>query len=199
MHDHRQEFFDRLASDWDSGFSAEHLDRLSRIVDSMTIKPGSQILDLGCGTGVLFGYLKRKVGESGGIVGVDFSLRMACAARRNFPAENINVIAADVSALPFTDRRFDLAVAFQSFPHFADKSKSLEEIHRVLKSGAAVWVVHLESSEELANHHRRHGGVVAGDVLPGPQEMTRLMTEHGFCRVVIRDDPHLYLASAVNT
>ena len=199
MHDERQAFFDRLASEWDHGFSTEHFDRISRILDSMTIRPGFQVLDLGCGTGVLFGYLKRKVGESGSITGIDFSLRMACTARQNFPAENINVIAADVSALPFADRRFDLAVAFQSFPHFADKGKALEEMHRVLKSGAAVWVVHLESSEELANHHRRHGGVVAGDVLPAPQEMKRLMTANGFCRVVIQDDPHLYLASAVNT
>jgi ubiquinone/menaquinone biosynthesis C-methylase UbiE len=197
MIDQRQEYFDGLASDWDSGFSAEHLERISQVIDSMGIKPGSRVLDLGCGTGVLFGYVSRKVGKSGSIVGVDFSVQMALTARRNFPKENIHAIVAEASALPFGRGTFDVAIAFQSFPHFADKDKAMREAHRVLKPGSGMWIVHLLSSEQLAEHHGHHNDVVSGDVLPCRDEMSRLLTENGFCGVTIEDRPHFYCATAV--
>ena len=198
MHDTHQAFFDQLAEEWDLSFTAEDLERLTRVVNRLQVAAGSDILDLGCGTGILFDMLRRKVGNRGSVTGVDFSLQMAERAHRNFPFDNVNVVDADVSSLPFRDRCFDMAVAFSSFPHFSDRQKALLETRRVLKPGAPLHIIHLMSSKEITAMHHRVGGAVAHDVLPEAGEMARLLEAAGFVHVKVEDKPGLYLASAVN-
>jgi ubiquinone/menaquinone biosynthesis C-methylase UbiE len=198
MHDLHQEFFDKLAGEWDLSFTAEDLERLTRVVNRLQITVGYDILDLGCGTGILFDMLRRRVGDDGTVTGIDFSLQMADRAHRNFPFDNVNVVDGDVVALPFRGSCFDMAIAFSSFPHFSDRPKALAETRRVLKPGAAFHIVHLMSSRETSDMHHRVGGVVAHDSLPGVDEMTKLLSTTGFVHVKIEDKPGIYLASAVN-
>lgn len=188
-----------MAAEWDLDYTAEDLERLARLVDSMKVPLGSHILDLGCGTGILFDMLRRKVGTKGSVTGVDFSIQMVQRAHRNFPFNNINVVDADVSALPFADKTFDIGIGFRAFPHFGDKRKALAEIHRVLKPAAKLSVIHLVSSKQLAMHHHRQGGAVADDVLPTADEMKRMFAEAGFAHLAIDDHPNLYLATAINS
>ena len=188
-----------MAADWDLDYTAEDLERLSRLVDSMDVTAGSHILDLGCGTGILFDMLRRKTGERGTVTGVDFSIQMVKRAHRNFPFENVNVVDADVVALPFADKTFDLSVGFRAFPHFEDKSKALAEIHRVLKPGGKLCFIHLVSSKQLAMHHHRQGGVVADDTIPTADQMQKLFAGAGFKNLAIDDHPNLYLATAINS
>ncbi len=132
------------------------------------------------------------------MTGVDFSLRMAERAHRNFPFDNVNVVDGDVVALPFRGSCFDMAVAFSSFPHFSDRPKALNETRRVLKSGASLHIIHLMSSKEISELHHRVGGAVAHDSLPNSAEMTQLLEAAGFVHVRVEDKPGMYLASAVN-
>jgi ubiquinone/menaquinone biosynthesis C-methylase UbiE len=198
MHDPHQEFFDRLAAEWDLMYTAEDLERLQHLVDKLPVKAGMQILDLGCGTGILFDLLRRKTGERGGVVGVDFSLEMVQKAHRNFPFANVHVVDADASELPFGDRVFDLAVAFSSFPHFVDQQRALEELHRVLKPGSGVHIIHLQSSKELAAIHHRVGGVVSHDVLPSQEKLRQMFDTGRFGDLTITDQPGLFVASAIS-
>lgn len=197
-HDRHQAFFDELASEWDSTFTAVDFEFLEYLVSGMGTQPGWDVLDLGCGTGVLFGLLRRQTDKEGSVTGVDFSIQMAMKAHRNFPFANVNVVDADVTMLPFSDSSFDMAVAFASFPHFSDKGRAIGEIHRILKDGAHFHIVHLESSKELTDMHNQVGGLVADDVLPAEDELRRMFESGHFCDVNIRDHPGLYFASAVN-
>ncbi len=199
MHDPHQEFFDALAAEWDFNFTAEDLERLQRIVDRLEIKEGMTVLDLGCGTGILFDMVRRKVGKSGSITGVDFSFQMAQKAHRNFPFDNVNVVDADAINLPFADSTFDAAVAFASFPHFSDQKRAVEETHRVLKNDGPFYIIHLSSSKELSEVHQRVGGVVERDQLPPEEQMTAILNDGKFRDVSIEDHPGLYLARAKNS
>jgi ubiquinone/menaquinone biosynthesis C-methylase UbiE len=199
MHDPHQKFFDELAAEWDLSFTAEDLERLQHLVDSLEVRGGMDILDVGCGTGVLFDLLRRKVGSSGSITGVDFSIEMARVAHRNFPFENVNVVDADACCLPFVDSVFDMAVTFAAFPHFADQARALQEISRVLKTGATFYIIHLQSSADVAATHKRIGGVVAEDRLPSEDELRSMLDHSHFSQVHIEDHTGLYLASATNT
>jgi ubiquinone/menaquinone biosynthesis C-methylase UbiE len=198
MHDTHQEFFDRLANEWDLAFTSEDLERLSSVINRLQIESGYDILDLGCGTGILFDLLRRRVGPKGSVIGVDFSLQMADRAHRNFPFDNVTVVHADASVLPFQNACFDMAVAFSAFPHFSDQTKALHETHRVLKPGASVHIIHLLSSKELAAVHHRVGGVVAHDELPDADSLRGMFKETGFVGARIEDKPGLYIASAIN-
>ncbi len=197
-HDKHQEFFDLLAAEWDLMFTAEDLERLSRIVEKLQIEKDMDIVDLGCGTGVLFDMLRRRVGLEGSVTGVDFSLQMAVRAHRNFPFPNVNVVDADAIDLPFADSCFDIGVAFAAFPHFSNQQKAIAEIHRVLKRGARFYILHLSSSREVADTHHRIGGVVKHDEIPPEEKMRTMFDSSWFSHLSVQDHPGLYLASAVN-
>jgi ubiquinone/menaquinone biosynthesis C-methylase UbiE len=196
-HDAHQKLYDELAQEWDLMFTAVDLEFLTHIVSQFEVSEGMDILDLGCGTGILFDMLRRQVGEKGTVTGVDFSIQMALKAHRNFPFANVNVVDADVTMLPFQDNRFDMAVSFSAFPHFSDKTKALAEIRRVLKTPGRLHIIHLQSSKELSEVHHRIGGVVANDVLPSADGMKEMLADGGFSEVRITDQPGLYWASAV--
>ena len=197
-HDKHQEFFDRLAAESDLMFTAVDLEFLQHIVDQLDIRQGWDILDLGCGTGVLFDMLRRRVGETGSVTGVDFSFQMAQRANLNFPFPNVAVVDADAQMLPFRDSAFDMAVAFSAFPHFSDQQKALLETHRVLKPRARFYIIHLESSRDLNQLHQRIGGAVASDLIPPGERLREMFSTSKFVEVTIEDHPGLYLATAMN-
>jgi len=197
-HDKHQAFFDKLAAEWDLMFTAVDLEFLSYIVDNLGAAEGMDVLDIGCGTGILFDMLRRKVGLEGSITGVDFSFEMAQKAHRNFPFPNVNVVDADAVTLPFADSSFDMAVAFAAFPHFSDQKKALFETHRVLKPKSKFYIIHLSSSKELSDIHRKIGGVVENDEIPAAEKLNEMFANSQFVDINIEDHPGLYLATATN-
>jgi ubiquinone/menaquinone biosynthesis C-methylase UbiE len=198
MHDPHQAFFDELAAEWDLTYTAEDLERLLNLVGRMPISEGMSILDLGCGTGVLFDMLRRRVGLQGLVTGVDFSIRMAQKAHRNFPFPNVTVIDADASHLPFRDSSYDMIVSFSAFPHFIHKDLAVQEAGRVLKPGGLFYIIHLSSSKEIEDIHRRVGGLVEHDTLPAAKDLRQMLIDGRFDNVSIEDHAGLFLAQAVN-
>lgn len=84
-------FFDRCAPGWDEDLIRNEV-TITTILDNAGIKSGQDILDVACGTGVLFpDYLKRGV-ES--VTGIDISPEMAKIAQSKFP--EVQVICGDV-------------------------------------------------------------------------------------------------------
>jgi len=86
--DKKQEYFDHFGEDWDKDLTAEDLERLQHLIDNVNVHSGEYVCDLGCGTGVMFDMLRRRVGEKGYIIGVDFAPRVAHKAHDNFPFHN---------------------------------------------------------------------------------------------------------------
>ena len=198
-HDVHQAFFDLLASEWDLMFTTEDLEFLRYIVGKLAVEEGMDIIDLGCGTGILFDMLRRRVGDRGSVTGVDFSMQMVLKACRNFPFPNVNVVDADATMLPFADSSFDMAVAFSAFPHFSDQQKAIGATNRILRPGARFYIIHLQSSKELSEIHQQVGGVIEHDLLPPPTRLREMLNAGRFTDIIIDDHPGLYLASAVNS
>ena len=92
------------------------------------VRPGSSVLDLGCGAGML-ALLKRK-GVT--LTGVDLSPDCSLAAQRNgydFTA------TTELSKLPFPENSFDYVVSLDVLGHigFEEKDAVLSEVKRVLR------------------------------------------------------------------
>jgi len=198
MHDKHQEFFDKLAEEWDYTFTAEDLDRLRHLIGKIGVTEGMHILDLGCGTGILFDMLRRAVGPNGSVTGVDFSHEMAQRAHRNFPFPNVNVVDADAIALPFTDTTFDMVVMFAAFPHFSNQQRALDEAHRVLKANSNIFIIQLESTKEMVEIHQKVGGAVTDDDIPPEDTLREMLQNSKFVNETIEDHPGLFLATATN-
>jgi SAM-dependent methyltransferase len=91
-------------------------------------------LVVGCGTGDEVVYTRRRF-RSRRIFGADLESRFSPLAR----AEGA-VIAADALRLPFSPATFEFAAAFHSLEHVDDAAEALEEISRVLRPGAWLYV-----------------------------------------------------------
>ncbi|RLC93267.1 MAG: ubiquinone biosynthesis protein UbiE, partial [Chloroflexi bacterium] len=73
---HRRQFFDQAAADWDALEVKETHVRLREIVAELTIAPEAAVLDVGCGTGILLPLLRESVNGDGRIVALDLSGEM---------------------------------------------------------------------------------------------------------------------------
>ncbi len=85
-------------------------------------------LDLGCGTGITIDLLVERYGEA---VGVDVSQEMLDGYQRG-PDSPVELVRADMAALPFLEGRFDVVVCRSALHHMDDEVGVLSEICRVL-------------------------------------------------------------------
>jgi SAM-dependent methyltransferase len=119
--------------------------RRPRLVrDAIAAAPGEHIMDVGCGPGFYLAELIDAVGPDGWMMGVDLSADMlAAAARRCEGHDNIELRAADATALPVDDASLDAAFSVQVLEYVPDVTAALAEMHRGLKQGGrlVVWDV----------------------------------------------------------
>ena len=144
------EFFDRYAPQWD----ADQIDKtpiINRILDNANVREGLDVLDVACGTGVLFPYyLERKVKS---VTGIDISHEMAkLASQKHEGIENIQVICGDVEETRFS-RKFDSVMVYNAFPHFPDPERLIATLATLLKDGGRLTIAHSASREAIDNHH----------------------------------------------
>ncbi len=142
------EFFDRCAPWWDSDMIRNE-ELIAAILNNGGIRPGVKVLDVACGTGVLFpDYLKR----GADVTAIDISPEMARLAAAKFP--QIKVICGDVEEYFFADT-FDCVMVYNAFPHFPDPEKLIETLAKLVKPGGKVSVAHGMSRAALTDHHKR--------------------------------------------
>jgi ubiquinone/menaquinone biosynthesis C-methylase UbiE len=187
-------FFDQIAERWDDMERKDIGERIARVVAESDVHPGDHILDVGTGTGVLIPHLLTGIGDQGHILAIDISSGMIEVARRKgFPA-NVGFQQLDIEESNLPGDLYDRIFCNAVFPHFSDKPKTLLEIHRLLKPGGTLVISHPIGREAVNRLHGDTGGVVANDIIPGEDEMTRLLQGAGFQSVTVIDEPEFYLA-----
>ena len=144
-------FFDRCAPTWDADMIKNDA-IIGTILDNAEVGQGMDVLDVACGTGVMFDYyLERKVAS---VVGIDISPEMAKIADAKY-AENplVQVICGDVEDAVF-DRKFDRIVVYNAFPHFPNPKRLIKRLSKLLKEGGRLTVAHGMSREAIDGHHK---------------------------------------------
>ncbi|MDN3293922.1 methyltransferase domain-containing protein [Streptomyces ficellus] len=105
------------------------------------LRPGLDVLDVGCGPGTITADLAALVAPGGRVTGVDASgevLEQARAAVRERGLDNVRFAVADVHALDFPDDSFDVVHAHQVLQHVGDPVRALREMRRVCRPGGVV-------------------------------------------------------------
>ncbi len=103
------------------------------------LKPGMDLLDVGCGPGTITVDLARRAAP-GRVIGIDRAADVLAQAAAYAEREGVDVRfeAGDVYALAFGDASFDIVHAHQVLQHLADPVAALSEMRRVLRPGGIV-------------------------------------------------------------
>jgi ubiquinone/menaquinone biosynthesis C-methylase UbiE len=120
-------------------------------------------LDLGCGSG---SFLAAVGGDGGDLIGVDIAMRWLVVARKRLDEEGLNhvrLVCGCAERLPFRPGSFARVVAGDVIEHVADQSATLNEAHRVLRPGGALF---LASPNRYSLAPEPHVGVWGVGYLP---------------------------------
>lgn len=174
-------FFDRCAPSWDVGLVRNEA-VISAILDNAGVQAGVDVLDVACGTGVLFpDYLQRGVAS---LTAVDISPEMVKIAQQKFP--EVKVLCGDVEQTDF-DRCFDVIMIYNAFPHFPDPARLICRLARWVKPGGRLSVAHGMSREKLLQHHAGTASRVSVDLLE-ENELAALFAPYFDVDTVISDE-----------
>ena len=174
-------FFDKCAPWWDADM-VRNEDLIAMILDNGGIKENIHVLDVACGTGVLFpDYLKRNVAS---VTGIDISPEMAKIAQEKFP--DVKVICGDVETEAFS-QKFDAIMVYNAFPHFPDPAHLIKVLAGLVKPGGKLSVAHGMSRAQLTSHHAGRASSVSIDLLH-EKELAALMEPYFDVEVMISND-----------
>ena len=107
---------------------------------------GTQVLDLGCGTGIWLDRLAGQFGIRGG--GVDISKHSLSTASQQHVHGN-RYVCADASRIPLPNATFGMVTSLDALEHVADQKAFLQEIGRVLKPGGRVFLWSINQSQHF--------------------------------------------------
>ena len=204
LYEQRKEFFNERAEGWldnhykhpETGNYDLYADRIKEIVAALELFPDAEILDAGCGSGVLVPYLLEHLGTDGQLTEMDFSEQMIRENQKHHKDDRIRFICSDAANLDFPPESLDRVICFAAFPHFSEPRMVLQRMSKALKSNGRLVIAHLMSSAELADHHHSFTPV-SNDRLPDNEIMTAWVTEAGLGIETFEDRPGLYLLAAV--
>ena len=159
------EFFDRLAPHWDDGLMVDEA-KINAILDAAGVGPGSHVLDVACGTGVLFPFYAQR--NAAKVTGVDISPEMVKIALRKIEGPRFEALCADIETLPVA-QKYDCCVVYNAFPHFPEPARLIERLSAWLKPGGRLTVAHGMSLEVLNRHHAGSAAEVSRGLIPAPE------------------------------
>lgn len=176
-------FFDSRARTWDEGM-VRCAPVINTILDNASVRADIDVLDVACGTGVLFpDYLERRVRS---LTGIDISPEMIKCAKEKFSDDRIELICGDIEEAGF-GRQFDVVMVYNAFPHFPDPPRLIEKLAELIKPGGTLSVAHGMSRDRINDRHKGAANKVSNGLIPA-HELAELFLPCFDIKTIISDD-----------
>jgi len=179
-----------LASDANLGLGCGNPVALANIRD------GDVVLDLGSGAGFDAFLAVKKVGNSGKVIGIDFTEEMIKKSRelaKKYGYKNVEFKFGDIEHLPFQNEYFDVIISNCVINLAPDKLKVFKESYRVLKKIGKMYVSDIVLLEELTDEQRENeeliAGCVGGAILK--EEYIQVIVDAGFKYRILGEDKEI--------
>lgn len=185
-------YFDRCAPTWDAE-TVKNDEIIGRILENAEVGEGMHVLDVACGTGVLFPYyIDRGVAS---VTGIDISPEMARIAAEKAAGEpKIRVICGDVEETAFS-QKFDRIVVYNAFPHFPYPKRLIKTLAALLKEGGRLTVAHGAGKAAIDHCHQGAASAVSNGLMAA-DELKKLFDKYFDVEIMISNG-RMYQVSGV--
>ncbi len=183
-----KDYFDSIAPNWDS-CQPDKNKIIRSLIDEIGIKKGDSILDLACGTGTITGILHEFSDYS--VFGLDLSPKMIEIAKEKYEGQEWAHFEAGDFLTWENEKKFDVIVLYNAYPHFKDPVLLSECFSKHLKEGGKFAIIHSLGRKELDAHHANVPQQVSRS-LSSPEEEANYF-ENNFTIFIQKEGEHFYL------
>lgn len=162
------------------------------------IQQGQTVIDLGSGAGNDAFVARHEVGESGKVIGIDFTPAMIEKARTNAEKlgfNNVEFRLGDIERMPVTSNVADVIVSNCVLNLVPNKDGVFKEIFRVLKGGGHFSISDIVLTGELPQSLREAAEMYAGCVSGAVQkeEYLELIQANGFKNILVQKEKQILI------
>jgi len=162
------------------------------------IKDGDTVLDLGSGAGNDAFVARRLTGDTGRVIGVDFTEKMVLLARENaakLSFANVEFREGDIEDLPVTSNSINVVVSNCVLNLVPNKHKVFSEIFRVLKPGSHFSISDIVLEGELPAKWKEVAELYAGCVSGAIQkeDYLAIIKEAGFTNILEQKNKPIHI------
>ena len=157
------------------------------------IKKGDVVIDLGSGAGNDAFIARHETGETGKVIGIDFTPAMIDKARTNNEVRGFNNVEfrqGDIEKMPVTANTADVIVSNCVLNLVPNKDAAIKEIYRVLKPGGHFSISDIvlmgELPADIKNAAEMYAGCVAGAIQKN--EYLGLIESNGFKNITLQKE-----------
>ena len=157
------------------------------------IKKGDVVIDLGSGAGNDAFIARNDTGETGKVIGIDFTPAMIERARQNNEVRGFNNVEfrqGDIEKMPVTANTADVIVSNCVLNLVPNKEGVLKDIYRVLKPGGHFSISDIVLEGELPKQIKEAAEMYAGCVAGAIQKQVylELIEANGFKNMTVQKD-----------
>lgn len=157
------------------------------------IKKGDVVIDLGSGAGNDAFVARYETGETGKVIGIDFTPAMIEKARKNAELRGLNNVEfrqGDIEKMPVTSNFADVIVSNCVLNLVPNKDGVFKEIFRVLKPGGHFSISDIVLAGNLPANIKNAAEMYAGCVSGAIQKQTylELIESNGFTNLTIQKE-----------
>ncbi|HOO75580.1 MAG TPA: class I SAM-dependent methyltransferase [Tepiditoga sp.] len=172
-------FFDSNAQNWDEKtYRIKRAEILSKeILNSLTTDKNFEVLDFGCGTGLISFNLRTKFRQITLADSSEGMIRKTEEKIKEVHAENMNAVKTSDSLEELKDKKFDIIYTSMALHHITDTQEILKNLYSHLKKNGQLCIIEL--CKENGDFHKSfpdfngHNGFE-------PHEMKALAENAGF-------------------
>jgi len=155
------------------------------------IKKGDVVIDLGSGAGNDAFIARHETGETGKVIGIDFTPAMIERARLNAEARNFNNVEfrlGDIENMPVASNAADVIVSNCVLNLVPNKDAVFKEIYRTLKPGGHFSISDIVLEGELPKQIKEAAEMYAGCVSGAIQKQVylELIEANGFKNITVQ-------------
>lgn len=166
------------------------------------IKPGNTVIDLGSGAGNDCFVARHETGETGKVIGIDFTPQMIDKARINADKLNYNNVEfrlGDIENIPVMSNIADVVVSNCVMNLVPDKPKAFSEVHRILKVGGHFSISDIvltgDLPEKIKDAVEMYAGCVASAIQK--EDYLNIIKNSGFKNIVIQKEKPIIIPNDI--